>query len=128
MYVKFSMFIVIYGWQWIKWPGLNANTSEMSKDSFRIIEIIFCWIVKSWVTVTTKRAKVGTPHLKVHVFHSISFWFEFKQTAEPVAKRSRGNPQVYFDIKIGSSSAGRIGMELRADMVPKTAGKLSKFF
>lgn len=30
-------------------------------------------------------------------------------------------PQVYFDISIGGKSAGRIIMELRADLVPKTA-------
>lgn len=31
------------------------------------------------------------------------------------------NPQVYFDIKIGSHDAGRIVILLRADIVPKTA-------
>ena len=35
-------------------------------------------------------------------------------------KKSRKNPQVYFDIKIGSSLIGRIIMLLRADVVPKT--------
>ncbi|CAL8318333.1 unnamed protein product [Lota lota] len=31
------------------------------------------------------------------------------------------NPKVFFDITIGGANAGRIEMELRADVVPKTA-------
>lgn len=34
---------------------------------------------------------------------------------------SRGNPVVFFDISIGGIAAGRIVMELFADVVPKTA-------
>lgn len=46
---------------------------------------------------------------------------DVETTAEPVKKKSKGNPQVYMDIKIGNKSTGRIIMELRADVVPKTA-------
>jgi len=33
----------------------------------------------------------------------------------------RGNPKVYFDISIGDDPAGRVVMQLRKDVVPKTA-------
>jgi len=34
---------------------------------------------------------------------------------------SQKNPRVFFDITIGDKPAGRVTMELRADVVPKTA-------
>lgn len=56
---------------------------------------------------------------------------EPKETIEPkveeteaengTPKQPQRNPQVYFDIRIGSHDAGRIVMLLRADVVPKTA-------
>lgn len=43
-------------------------------------------------------------------------------TVEPVKEvQKTRNPQVYFDIRVGSSDVGRIVMLLRADVVPKTA-------
>lgn len=41
------------------------------------------------------------------------------ESDEPI--QPQRNPQVYFDIRIGSHDAGRIVMLLRADVVPKTA-------
>ncbi|XP_033738283.1 peptidyl-prolyl cis-trans isomerase E-like [Pecten maximus] len=42
-------------------------------------------------------------------------------TTASAPKRSKGNPQVYLDIKVGNRSSGRVVIELRADIVPKTA-------
>lgn len=39
----------------------------------------------------------------------------------PIKDTQKRNPQVYFDIRIGSNDVGRIVMLLRADVVPKTA-------
>ncbi|CAD7939629.1 unnamed protein product [Amoebophrya sp. A120] len=36
-------------------------------------------------------------------------------------KQAAANPQVFFDVSIGGSKAGRILFELFADTVPKTA-------
>lgn len=49
---------------------------------------------------------------------------EAKPVVEPTvddANEPKRNPQVYLDIRIGSSDAGRVVVLLRADVVPKTA-------
>ena len=38
-----------------------------------------------------------------------------------VACNREDNPRVFFEIQIGNRNVGRIEMELRADVVPKTA-------
>lgn len=43
------------------------------------------------------------------------------EPAATLPDEPKRNPQVYFDIRIGSSDAGRIVILLRADIVPKTA-------
>ncbi|NXW31970.1 PPIE isomerase, partial [Phaetusa simplex] len=45
------------------------------------------------------------------------------QEGEPPAKKSRANPQVYMDIKIGNKPAGRLQILLRSDVVPMTVGE-----
>lgn len=49
--------------------------------------------------------------------------FHFPAQDEPPAKKSRVNPQVYMEIKIGNKPAGRLRILLRSDVVPMTAGE-----
>ena len=41
--------------------------------------------------------------------------------ADPGTPADGSNPRVFFDVRIGSTDSGRIVMELRTDVVPKTA-------
>ncbi|KAA8578261.1 hypothetical protein FQN60_009245, partial [Etheostoma spectabile] len=48
------------------------------------------------------------------------------KTSSPT--RNMARPRVFFDITINGATTGRIVMELRADVVPKTAGTFLKAF
>jgi hypothetical protein len=69
--------------------------------------LIFCLFYA--LAVYTLRCISNVAILKFHVL-----------TSSP-NKQRRSNPKVYFDITIGGKNSGRIVMELRADVVPKTA-------
>ena len=43
-----------------------------------------------------------------------------EKTAETPVKKTRGNPQIYMDVKAGKTNLGRIIVLLRADICPKT--------
>ncbi|KAJ3075133.1 hypothetical protein HDU98_009087 [Podochytrium sp. JEL0797] len=45
---------------------------------------------------------------------------ETEPSAKKVKRSAQANPRAFFDIEIGGIKAGRIVMELRADVVPKT--------
>jgi hypothetical protein len=55
-------------------------------------------------------------------FQSVLQDTKFARTsATRLSLRGGGNPNVFFDISIGGQPAGRVVMELYADLVPKTA-------
>lgn len=62
----------------------------------------------------------GQPSLEAEQRNVI---FSFPAQGEPPAKKSRVNPQVYMDIKIGNKPAGRLQILLRSDVVPMTVGE-----
>lgn len=66
----------------------------------------------------------GQPSLEAEQRNVISTcFFSFPAQGEPPAKKSRVNPQVYMDIKIGNKPAGRLQILLRSDVVPMTVGE-----
>ncbi|KAK3884398.1 hypothetical protein Pcinc_011335 [Petrolisthes cinctipes] len=86
--------------EWLKkYAGASAETSEEKEET------------EEATTTTTAAAVAETSSSKRPAEES---------EEEPKSKKKKGNPQVYFDIKIGKSLVGRIVMQLRADVVPKT--------
>ena len=60
--------------------------------------------------------------------HTTFHFDECRIRIEQVKNTMSENPVVFFDITIGGSPKGRIEMELRADVVPKTAEVLIATF
>lgn len=54
---------------------------------------------------------------------NLNLRFASPAQGEPPTKKSRVNPQVYMDIKIGNKPAGRLQILLRSDVVPMTVGE-----
>ena len=60
----------------------------------------------------------------LNFFNTISKKIIFKKNKHPKMAgkiRDINNPVVFFDFQIGTYKAGRVKMELFADVVPKTA-------
>lgn len=77
------------------------------------------------ILAVLKSESTGQLPLEAEQMNVISTWFVFFFPAqgEPPAKKSRVNPQVYMDIKIGNKPAGRLQILLRSDVVPMTVGE-----
>jgi peptidyl-prolyl isomerase F (cyclophilin D) len=68
-------------------------------------------------TAVRMDSSVSARALLAHTRLSLSSTFFYIHTVPTY----RSNPKVFFDMTIGGNPAGRIVMELRADVVPKTA-------
>jgi len=71
-----------------------------------------------------RTAFLGKPNL-LHSFTSVRapvpFVFSSRLYAASKADKVMANPKVFFDIAINNTNVGRVVMELRADVVPRTA-------
>jgi len=79
-------------------------------------------IISVYFRVILQQLVIGTVNCIVLLFHKYQPYHThlFQSTAS--AKTPKANPQVYMDIKINNKSSGRIVMQLRSDIVPRTAG------
>jgi cyclophilin family peptidyl-prolyl cis-trans isomerase len=72
----------------------------------------------------TEAAPVAVPESKAKKLAleaQITEQIKAKAAASKPETQKGGNPMCFFDISIGAKAAGRITMEIRADVVPKTA-------
>lgn len=60
-------------------------------------------------------------NFKLGIFVNVRF-LRVQTSGEPAAKKRRKNPKCYIDISMNDQYTGRIVVELRADVVPMTAG------
>ncbi|XP_030074760.1 peptidyl-prolyl cis-trans isomerase E isoform X3 [Microcaecilia unicolor] len=87
-----------------------AKPMRIKEGSSRAVWSDDDWL-KKFSGKTLENAEEGASEPTKHITEDV----------EPPAKKSRANPQVYMDIKIGNKPAGRIRFLLRSDIVPMTA-------
>lgn len=118
----------------------NSNQNLLIPAGFSLQEHCgYFWTARSLVaiiysfaanvrTVRISRRNAAVTSLRMLLRAMLLMLTSFPRVVVTASGRIRllsamSNPKCFFDITIGGKAAGRIVMELRADVVPKTAGQ-----
>lgn len=96
-----------------------AKPVRIKEGSFKPV-----WADDDWLQKHAGATLKENEEMETQATDSVGDAKESKTTStgpSVIEKSEKRNPQVFFDIRIGGSDAGRVVMLLRADVVPKTA-------
>ena len=105
-------------------PGTNGSQFFICTSEVPYLDgehVVFGKVVEGTDIVKKMESYGSAPHGVVSKRVFITDCGAFPKVAAPTSALSSGLPHVFFDITVGGAATGRIVMELRSDIVPKTA-------